>query len=304
MKSLQIDPYSIKDIQQQVSKILKGLDNPEPPLNLNSVRELLKLDKQYYSSRDTSTLREFVSKVKVGTKQLALRPSLIVDVIQKAGLKALWIPDRKRILIDAEIPDLKKRHTEAHEIIHSVTPHHSPYLFGDDNETLRYTYHEILEAEANFGSSELLFLQKRFQEEANDLPKDFKSIRYLSSEFGNTITMTLWRLVEQAHKDEPIFGMISAHPIYKSIDFDPENPCRYFIQSPAFRNKFDNITEIEIFNKLSVFLNGHKKGPLGQGEISLKDLNGDSHIFLLESFSNGYDTLTIGNYINPTILNI
>jgi hypothetical protein len=103
MKNRPIDPYAAQDIQDQVEKILRGLGHPEPPLDLRDVRELLKLDRQFYSSNDTGALQEFISKVRIGVKQIAMRPTLILDVVRKAGLRALWLPDRKRILIDAEI---------------------------------------------------------------------------------------------------------------------------------------------------------------------------------------------------------
>ena len=100
MKNQPIDPFAAQDIREQIDKILRGLGNPEPPLNLVDVRELLKLDTQFYSTTNTGWLRESVSKIKVGAKQLAMRPALILDVVSRADLKALWIPDRKRILIN------------------------------------------------------------------------------------------------------------------------------------------------------------------------------------------------------------
>jgi len=48
-----------------------------------------------------------ISKVKIGTKQLFLRPTLIWDVIKKASVSAFWIPDGRRILIDQELPERK-----------------------------------------------------------------------------------------------------------------------------------------------------------------------------------------------------
>ena len=56
MKNPPIDPFAAQDIQAQVDKILRGLGNPEPPLDLCNVRELLKLDIQFYSSTDTGAL--------------------------------------------------------------------------------------------------------------------------------------------------------------------------------------------------------------------------------------------------------
>ena len=55
MKRSFVDPRSADAIDRQVSKILKGLGDPEPPLILDDVRELLSLDRHYYSSRALST---------------------------------------------------------------------------------------------------------------------------------------------------------------------------------------------------------------------------------------------------------
>lgn len=299
MKNLPIDPFAAQDITDQVDKILRGLGNPEPPLDLRDVRELLKLDRQFYSTTQTGPLGEFVSKVKIGAKQLAMRPTLILDVIQKAKLKALWLPDRKRILIDESIPDLKKRHAEGHEITHSITPHHAPFLFGDDGETLRHSCHEKLEGEANFGSGQLLFLRGRFIEEAQDLPLTLDTVRVLAKTFGNTITMTLWRVIEEAHKGEPIFGIISVHPKYLAADFDPLKPCRYFIESPAFRDRFDTVTEVAVFRAIQGYASRARGGPLGEDDVVLAGRDGERHRFHMESFFNGYEALTLGTHLGP-----
>ncbi len=296
MKNLPVDPYAAQDIKDQVDKVLRGLGNPEPPLDLRDVRELLELDRQFYSTVQTAPLREYVSRIKVGAKQLALRPTLIIDVIQKAGLRALWLPDRKRILIDDSIHDLKKRHAESHEIIHSITPHHGPYFYGDDGETLRHSCHEKLEAEANFGSGQLLFLRDRFVQEAQDLPLTLKTARTLAKTFGNTITMTLWRLVEEAHKDQPIFGVISGHPRNLAVDFDPSRPCRHFIESPAFRDRFGDVTENQVFTAIQRYASRARGGPLGEDDVIFTGRDGERHLFHMESFFNGFDALTLGIY--------
>ena len=299
MKSQPIDPYAAQDIQTQVDKVLRGLGNPEPPLDLREVRDLLSLDLQFYSATNTGPLREFVSKVKIGMKQVAMRPTLMLDVVRKAGLKALWLPDRKRILIDQGLPPLKRRHAEGHEITHAITPHHGPFLFGDDRETLRPSYHEKLESEANFGSGQLLFLTRRFTLEAHDLPRDLATVQSLAKTFGNTITMTLWKLVEAAHADELIFGIISPHPVHLSNDFDPRTPCRYFIQSPAFRERFGNVTEVAAFEAIQGYASGARGGPLGEGQAVFVSDDGERHYFCLETFFNGYEALTLGTHIGP-----
>ena len=299
MKNQPIDPFAAQDIRDQVDKVLRGLDNPEPPLKLTDVRELLKLDRQFYSTNNTGWLREFVSKVKVGTKQLAMRPTLILDVVRRAGLKALWIPDRKRILINEELPPLKRRHAEGHEITHSITPHHGAFLFGDDRETLRTSCHEKLESEANFGSGQLLFLRDRFVAEARDLPRSLATVRDLAKRFGNTITMTLWRLVEEAHIDEPLFGVISPHPQLLCDDFDPRAPCRYFIESPAFRERFGIVTEVAAFEAIQGYASRARGGSLGEDDVVFVARDGERHRFHMETFFNSYEALTLGTHLGP-----
>ena len=167
---------------------------------------------QYFSSSDDSFLRDTVSRLRVAGKQIVKRPTLLLDVIKKAKLSALWVPDHKRILIDSDTPKLKHRWFEGHEIGHSLALWHKRFLLGDDTESLRQTCHETLESEANYASGQLLFLQKRFSKEANDLPATILSVKKLNKTFGNTITSSLWRFVEEAHADKYMLGIVSQHP--------------------------------------------------------------------------------------------
>ena len=186
---------------------------PEPPLDLDSVRALRKLDKQFYSSADDSAVREFVSRVKVAGKLVIERPTRILDLIRKFDLKALYVPDRQRILLDKEQPEVKWRWNEAHEVVHSVVPHHQELMHGDDLYDLSPDCHVQLENEANYGAGRLLFLQDRFEEFVTGSEIRFKTIQDARSTFGNTMTSSLWRLVELL--DIPAFGLISRHPKHK-----------------------------------------------------------------------------------------
>jgi hypothetical protein len=299
MKNRPIDGLAAKDIQSQVDKVLRGLGNPEPPVKLLEVRELLKLDLQYYSSVNDGPLHEMISKVKVGAKQLLMRPSLILDVVQKAQLRALWLPDRRRILVDETIPKLKRRYAEAHEIVHSITPHHELFLLGDDRETLCASFHEELEGEANYGASQLLFMRGRFAALVRDLPQRFDSVERLSKVFGNTLTMTLWRFVEDTPPDQARFGMITCHPWYVPDNFDAADPCRYFIESAGFRGRFGNVSEVEAFRAMRSYATRARGGPLGEAEVVFISATGERHRFRMETFSNKYEALTLGIHLGP-----
>ena len=265
------------------------MGNPEPPLDLDDVRELLRLDRAYYYSSDEGVLQETVHRLKLAGKQILKRPSLLLDAIKKFDINALWLPDQKRILIDKEMPILKQRWGEAHEIGHSLIDWHEPLMHGDRHNTLRFSCAEQIEAEANFAAGRLLFLQDRFVEEVHSHDVCFKSIQRLKKTFGNTMTSTMWRVIESL--DIPAFGLVSIHPHDKLQD--GQNPIRYFLHSQRFKNEFPSIRPIELFHNLRQFCR-RGGGPIGTSDLILSDANMTQHVFSVECFHNSYDTLTFG----------
>jgi hypothetical protein len=282
------------DIDRQVAKVLRGLGNPQPPLCLDDVRGLLKLDREYYSKTSDGILRETVSRLKVAGKQILRRPALLLEAILQAELKALYVPDRKIILLDETEPDIKQRWNESHEIIHSLLEWHGSVLLGDDRMTLNLACHEQIEAEANFGSGRLLFLKEQFESAARDSKCCMAAIRALGQSFGNSITSTLWRFVE--FMDYPVLGVVSQHPRYTDDRFDPQQPCRYFIRSLPFAESFSGIDETTIFQVMRAKCSWKKYGPLADDEVVLTDDNGGKHVFHFESFHNRHDALSLFVY--------
>lgn len=292
MRNLQLSEKTARDIDQQVTKVLRGLGNPTPPLRLADVRELLRLDLMYYSSPEDGFLAESISRVRIAARQVIRRPALLGEAIRKLKLKALWIPDRKRILVDATEPLLKHRWYEAHEIGHSIIEWHKDFLHGDRQRTLSPTCHHRIEGEANYAAGRLLFLQNAFHNELRDHSQiDLQVVQRLSKRFGNTITSTLWRTVE--HLDVPAFGMVSTHPNHPPADFDWSRPCRYFIRSPLFAERFARFHEGDAMRSAQTYCSYKHKGPLGAADVVLVDNWGDEHVFAFESFNFTHDTLTL-----------
>jgi hypothetical protein len=215
--------------------------------------------------------------------------------VRKWDVKALYVPDRKRILIDRAQPEPKWRWSETHEIIHSVVPWHEGAMLGDTEYSLTPDCHEQIEAEANFGAGRLLFLQGIFEQFVRDSKPTFKLVEQAKKRFGNTLTTSFWRLVETL--DIPALGIVTQHPRYPRDDLDAANPCRYFIRSRKFLQEFSGISEQDAFGMLRSYCAYKKRGPLGQAELVLRDDNGDEHIFLFETFSNTHDVLTLITYV-------
>jgi Zn-dependent peptidase ImmA (M78 family) len=296
VKNVNLGLRTIADIDGQVAKVLRGLGNPEPPVDLRLVRELLKLDRGYYSTTDDSLLRETFSRMKIAGIQVLKRPTILRDAVRTLSLKALYLPDQKRILLDQDLPLLKHRWNEAHEIGHDVIPWHAGMMLGDTDQTLTPACHQIMEAEANYAAGQLLFLADRFVAEATASTPSLAFVKSLSSAFGNTMTSTLWRFVEQAHGGRPIVALVTGHPhpTRRKADFDPANPCRYCVESPPFRQRFGVLREIDLFAAIVGYCGAQRGGNLGRGELLLQDVNGDSHVFEFETFFNRHEALTLG----------
>lgn len=300
-KNVIIKTKNAADIDRKVERVLKDLGNPEPPLDLDTVRELLKLDLSYYTASDPGLLQEVVSKMSMAGKQVLARPSRIIDAVRKWDLRALYIPDRKQILIDKDQPQLKHRWHEAHEVGHSLLPWHAGAMMGDNEHTLLPSCHEILEAEANFAAGRLLFLRDRFAEECLAQNPSFDALKELKQTYGNTHTTTFWRGVETWGKEMPILGLVSDHPnpAHRKTEFDPKAPCKHFVQSTAFEQRFSNVLETDVFDQVVSYCRRNKGGPLGEADVLLTDDNGEEHIFHFESFSFYHQTLTLGVYKAP-----
>lgn len=301
MRNVSLGPRTVADIDGQVAKVLLGLGSPEPPIDLRLVRELLKLDCGYYSTTDNSMLRETFSRIKVAGQQVFMRPTLLADAVRALSLKALYLPDQKRILIDKDLPVLKHRWNEAHEIGHDLIPWHGGMMLGDTEQTLTPTCHEIMEAEANYAAGQLLFLADRFVAEAAASTPSLSLVRDLSKAFRNTMTSTLWRFVEQGHAGRAMVALVTGHPhpARRKVDFDPNKPCRYCVESPPFQQCFGRLTEVDLFAAIASYCGAQGGGGLGQSEVVLHDHNGEPHLFAFETFFNRHEALTLGYWLRP-----
>ena len=291
MKNIHLDQYTSADIDAQVSKILRDLGSPEPPLHLEHVRELLRLAKDYYSAADDGFFKRWIHSLKVAGKQIAERPGFLKDFIQNFRLDALCLFDEKRILISQELPTPKQRWAEGHEIGHVIIPWHGPISLGDDKYTLKANCHEAMESEANYAARQLLFLRDKFKVRALASEPTLAHVRSLQKLFGNTMTTTFYSLIETL--DIPAFGLITDHPKKPEKDFDRNNPCRHFITSPAFDAQFGNVSDLQLYSILESYC-GYGKWDLGRAEKLLIDSRNESYVFRMETIFNHYDALTLG----------
>lgn len=279
MRKVTLKQGTRDEIETQVQKILRGLGNPKPPLDLDAVFRLQQLDPQYYRTSEDGVVRETISRVKVGAKLFFEQPTRIWDAIKTADLKALWIPQQRRILVDGNLHEMKKRWNSAHEISHSILEWHRDYTFGDDQMTLVESCHIAIEAEANYAAGRLLFMQEQFDQRIVGVSHTLKSLQKVANDFGNSWTATLYRAVETL--DTPSFAVIGSHPRRRN----PNEQTRHFVTSTPFDGMFPSFGEADALKILRSFCSFSTRGPLGQATFALSDARGDRWEFTIESFA-------------------
>jgi hypothetical protein len=299
MNNVFLDERTVRDINKFVDRVHQELGYTDGVILLPEVRDLLRLDLKYYRLDDPGLLDEVLHKLTVGAKQVIARPSLLLEAVRKFDLSALFMPDRKRIFVDESVPDLKKRWYETHEIAHSLIPWHADYTLGDDRTTLSQGCHDRIEAEANYGGGRLIFPNEIFTQQRLASTMSLVRVREIAKHFGNTITSTLWRCVEQS--DEVAFAAIGEHPRYLRAD---KPVIEYFVRSPAFAAQFTEVSSTEVWEWVCSYCRANRTGPLGSRELYVQDANGTSHVFLIESFSIKHNALTLGRWLRQAPITV
>lgn len=297
-----IDDYERSDINEHIARLLRDLGDPKPPLRLDVVRELQKLDLTYYSKADLNLLDEMAHRAKMAGHDISSTAKSMRDVVSKFGLKGLLMLKEgdKRIFIDDDVVPLKRRFVIAHEILHDLLPWHRSLLIGDNESTLNPTFHQAMEAEANYGGRRLIFMGDRFQREALDCSFDWKTIAKFKDRYGNTLTTTLWQMVCERDPEHPAFGLISRHPYHTDICAKAgAGNVAYFPRSRGLIKRFPGLSHDIAYSAVIHHATAKKTGPVGEGESVFYDANGEAHLFEIFSFSNTYDLLTFGIYKAP-----
>ena len=296
-----LSPKTAADIERRVDRLLRGLGDTRPPLSLSRVRRYLGLDLGFYPDDHLGAMRSTVSRIRISTLRSYRRPALVAEAIRNFDLSALYLPERRRILLESSLPEKKRRWNVAHEIGHRLLPWHDDPAFGDNRHTLSPECHRQIEVEANFAAGRLLFLGKRFDDEARSFRPSMESVLELHRRFGNTITTTLYRLVELPAANRPMVGMITRHPSEELETGPADKPTRreHFVRSRAFKQRFANVREHDLFEGVASYCDGCWVGLVGESELVLADDNRDSHRFFFQTFFNGYDALTLGVHVGP-----
>jgi hypothetical protein len=280
-----VDDSTQREIGKIVERILRDSDLRNPPIRFIDILEYLKVHRDFYSLEDPKFLQRLAHRIQIGAKK-------IVDVVRdKIHLAALWLPTERRILVDDSQPEPKRVWASFHDTIHAVLPWHRDFFLGDTAQTLEPDYQDMLESEANYGSSALMFGGQLFTAQALDTAPCWEAIRQLQEVHQKSLVTTFRRYIEHGH-DKALAGLIST-PLWMPKPEDQITRCRHFVRSGRFEREFPSVSPDELLQVVNRFARPRRGGIVGDFTLSLRNAAEELSEFFAESFFNQHYLLTL-----------
>jgi hypothetical protein len=286
-----MDNATRKHLDDIASRLLNDAGIYQPPVHLPVLLEHLRLHRRFYDLEDPTFLDQ-------AWHQFQIRKHRLIDFVRnKMGLKAAIFFEARRVLIDQSLPTPKQEFAGFHEVGHDVIPHHKTYFQGDTAETLDPDYHEMLEAEANYVASGLMFCGPVFTTAAKDTTPAWASIEHLRPVFKKSIETTARRYVQHG-PDQPMAMFITVPPWREPAEGQSQR-CRHFVKSRAFERRFSMVTPREVLIRLDGEAACRRGGLVADFTMLLDDDANAPHEFRAESFFNTHHLVTLVSYRRP-----
>lgn len=282
-----IDAGTRREIDMTVERLLADV-GCAPPVPIHELLRHLRVDLDYYDLADPSLVRRFVHRAKLRGQQLGER---ITTIAQKIRLHALWCSDEDQIFVDRSIPTLKQKWATFHDTAHRLLPWHRAFFLWDTAQTLDPAYQDVLEAEANYGASAIMFCGAAFTREALDTVPTWKSVAMLAKRHQASLAATLRRYVAHGH-DRAMLAVIST-PWWQPVPKVHPSRHRHIDVSPRFAHDFGSVSNEVVGAIVSAHTSYASGGPVGDFVCTLADRRGDAREFRGECFFNRYDLLTL-----------
>jgi hypothetical protein len=222
-------------------------------------------------------------RIDLGRLTWAPVPAVIHDRV----LGAVWFEERI-VFLDAKQTPGRRRFTLAHELAHVVCPWHEALLRLDTAGELFGPYGTGIEAEANFGASELIFQGSRFAMEARGEEPSLTTAFALGERFGASRQAAAHQFV--AGHEAPVAVAIAG----RWPGRDGRLPIWSSVESASFRRRFGRFapargfsTRDECEGSLAAAIDAARRSsdPVS-GRLRLRDRGGRLHPFRAEVFNN------------------
>lgn len=218
------------------------------------------------------------------------------------GLGGLAITD-KIIYLDKSLPLDRLRFTHGHELGHQVLPWHEGAYFADDSSTVSPATLQLLEAEANRFSAEVIFGYDEFTKMADSYKPSLDVPLGLNATFGASAHAAIRRYVETSGYQVALL-VVGQYPTYPGGRLALKVFQR--AQSVAFANRYGPLdtllpTSIVIEQHPTLrSLVGHTRGVGDTTETVLQTKRG-LETFFVDTFNNGRLTFAL-IYRRPRVL--
>jgi hypothetical protein len=172
-----------------------------------------------------------------GVRAIAPMPELPQTVrrTDRRLLGALWFEERTLFLDDAQ-SRVRRRFTEAHELVHALCPWHEAVLREDTEDELFRDTRAALELEANAGAGMLIFQRADFAAHAAAGPCSIRTGLALAARYGASRHATLHHYV--ATHPAPLALLVAGRFPRR----DGGLPVWHGVESPAFAARFGPAT--------------------------------------------------------------
>lgn len=225
----------------------------------------------------------------------ATKPSVL-----KRILGAVWFQERT-VFMDTSQSEPRQLFTDAHEASHVMCPWHAQTLavIDTEDELVRRTSLELLEAEANLGAGALIFQGGRFHRHALEGQVSIRAPLELARHYGASRTAAV-HYYAQEHPDAVallVAGRFCQHdgavPVWRSVE------------SPTFAKRFGRLTDLLPSGRLRVIGDGPDAPLAGiiqqarlavdppQVDLSVPDRDQTQHPFIAEAFYNQHVNLVL-----------
>jgi len=280
-----MDEATRRDIDKITWRTLREAGEIQPPVRIEAVLNYLNLYRDYFDLQNPGFLDNAKHKLLVHGRKLA-------TILRKIKLKAVLLNDERRIIIDRSLPEIKRDHPSFHEVSHRIIPWHRPYFsYGDTAQTLDPDWHEVLEAEANYGASAMMFCGHVFTSETHDAPPEWATVQALSKRYGKSMSTTLRRFV-QFGPDLPMAMLVST-PSWMPKPQDQITRSRHLVISKRFAAEFSSVTPAELVDNVNSHAVRRKGGPVADFTCCLANDNGELQEFRGETFFNTHYLQTL-----------
>ena len=223
--------YLKDDIQEEIKKIAKhSLEEvlvKGPPVSIEPLYDSKHLQRQLFDKDDHNFIK--LSESIGEEKADSLRGVLFVD-------KSLVV-----VRDDGYAP--RTNFVFGHEFGHWIIPWHKQMLYKCTQFDLSAAARKQMEREANFFTSELLFMGEKFTESLFYKDLSLSNIKKLATVFGMSKEATLRRAVELEHRPCAFLSLVA-----KEDDAEKFLTIKYAVHSQPFRDKVGRFNQNQTFS--------------------------------------------------------